>query len=172
MGHIKPVQLAPLRLPFLRWYNAHTQCNYHGGNPGHLTENCTALKYKVRDLINNGKLKFGDLDRPFEVKDSSRTKAEMSKQEEETPREANIEKTTMPKEKAPTPKAGSSSITEGSKERSCESNTKEEEKKALQELAMGLERMSVKQNEFVNTLKEEHNLRTLKRRRTLGSDEA
>ena len=56
MGHIKPVQLAPLRPPFPRWYNAHTQCDYHGGNPGHPTENCTALKYKVRDLINDGKL--------------------------------------------------------------------------------------------------------------------
>ena len=41
----------------------------------------------------------------------------------------------------------------------------------LQELAQGLERMFVKQNECVTTLKEEHNSRTLKRRRTLGSDE-
>ena len=94
-------------------------------------------------MINAGKLKFGDLDKPCEVEDSSRTKAKMSKQEEETPKEANVGKTTMPKEKAPTPKAGSSSITEGLKERSCESNG-EEEKKALQELAEGLERMFVK----------------------------
>ena len=34
MGHIKPVQLAPFRPPFPRWYNAHTQCDYHGENPG------------------------------------------------------------------------------------------------------------------------------------------
>ena len=47
-----------------------------------------------------------------------------------------------------------------------------EREKGTQELAQGLERMSVKQNEFVTTLKEEHNSRTLKRRRTLGSDEA
>ena len=62
IDHIEPVQLAPLRPPFPRWYNAHTRCNYHGGNLGHPTENCTALKYKIRDLINNGKLKFEDLD--------------------------------------------------------------------------------------------------------------
>ena len=78
----------------------------------------------------------------------------------------------MPKEKVSIAKAGSSSTTEGSKERSCEPNTEKEEKKVLQELAQDLERMSVKQNEFVTTLKEEHNSRSLKRRRTLGSDEA
>ena len=54
MGHIKPIRLAPLTPPFPGWYNAHTQCDYHGGNPGHPTENCTGLKRKVRDLINDG----------------------------------------------------------------------------------------------------------------------
>ena len=34
-GHIEPFQLVPLRPPFPRWYNAHTRCDYHGGNPGH-----------------------------------------------------------------------------------------------------------------------------------------
>ena len=86
MGHIKPVQLAPLSPPFPRWYNAHTQCDYHGRNPGHPTKNCTALKYKVRDLVNEGKLKFEDLDGLAEVKHPSRTKVEMPKQEEETQR--------------------------------------------------------------------------------------
>ena len=62
--------------------------------------------------------------------------------------------------------------TEGSKERPYELDKEEEKKKAFQELAQGLERMFVKQNECVTTPKEEHNLRTLKRRRTLGSDEA
>ena len=131
MGHIKPVQLAPLRTPFPRWYNAYTQCDYHGGNPGHPTKNCTALKYKIRDLINDGKLKFDDLGRPVEVEDSIRTKGEMPKQEEETPKEANFGKATMTKEKVPIAKAGSSSTTERSKERSCEPNTEEKKKKAL-----------------------------------------
>ena len=172
IDHIEPVQLAPLKPLFPRWYNAHTRCDYHGGNPGHPTENYTALKYKVRDLINDGKLEFEDLDRPVEVEDSSRTKVEMTKQEKETPKEANFEKATMPKEKVPIAKAGSSSTTEGSKERPCELDKEEEEKKVLQELAQGLERMFVKQNECVTTLKEEHKSRTLKRRRTLGSTEA
>ena len=96
----------------------------------------------------------------------------MPKQEEETPKEANFGKATMPKEKVPITKAGSSSTTEGSREWSREPNTEEEEKKMLQKLAQGLEQMSVKQNEYVTTLKEEHDLQTLKRRRTLGSDEA
>ena len=60
--------------------------------------------------------------------------------------------------------------TEGSKERPCELD--KEEKKTFQELAQGLERMFFKQNECVTTLKKEHKSRTLKRRRTVGSDEA
>ena len=89
--------------------------------------------------------------RPVEVEDSSRTKVEIPRQEKETPNEANFGKATMPKEKVPIAKAGSSSTTEGSKERSCELNPEEEEKKALQELAQGLERMFVKKNECVTT---------------------
>ena len=78
----------------------------------------------------------------------------------------------MPKEKVPIAKASSSSTIERLKEWSCKPNTKEEEKKVLQELAKGLERMFVKQNECVTTPKEEQNLRALKQRRTLRSDEA
>ena len=132
MGHIKLVQLAPLRPSFPKWYNTCTQCDYHGKNPSHPTKNCTALKYKVRDLINDGKLNFEDWDKPVEVEDSSRTKAEMPKQEEETPKESNVWKTTIPKEKVPTAKASSSSTTEGSKERPYKLDKEEEEKKALQ----------------------------------------
>ena len=102
--------------------------------------------------------------RPTEVEDSFRTKVEMPRQEEETPKEVNFGKTTMPKEKMPTAKAGSSSTTEKSKEQPCKLDKEEGEKKALQELAQSLERMFVEQNECVITLKEEHNSRTLKRR--------
>ena len=133
IGHIELVQLASLRPPFPRWYNAHTRCDYHSGNPGHPTKNCTALKHKVQDLINDGKLTFEDLDRSAEVEDLSRTKVEMTKQKKKTPNEVNFEKATMPKEKVPIAKAGSSSTTEGSKERSCEPNT-EEEKRVFQDL--------------------------------------
>ena len=55
----------------------------------------------------------------------------MPKLEEETPKEANVGKTTMPKEKGPIAKTDSSSTTEGSKERSCKLNKEEEEKKTL-----------------------------------------
>ena len=123
-------------------------------------------------MIKDGKLKVEDLDRLVEVEDSSRTKAEMPKLEEETPKEANVEKTTMPKEKGPIAKTDSILTTEGLKERPCELDKEDEEKKALQELAQGLERMFVKQNECVPTPKKEHNLRALNRRRTLGSNEA
>ena len=54
--------------------------------------------------------------RPAEVKDSSRTKVEVPKQEEEASKEAHLEKATMPKEEVPIAKVGSSSTTEGSKE--------------------------------------------------------
>ena len=63
---------------------------------------------------------------------------EMTKQKKETPKEANFEKATIPKEKVPIAKAVSSLTTEGSKERSCEPNGKEE-KKVLQNLVWNLE---------------------------------
>ena len=148
MGHIKPVQLAPLRPPFPRWYNAHTQCDYHGGNPGHPTENCTALKYKVRDLVNEGKLRFEDLDGSVEVEDSSRTK-----------------------EKVPIAKANSSSAIERLKERSDEPNG-EEKKKMLQYLVRNLERILNEKNEYITTLRGKHNGQSLKRRWTLRNGDA
>ena len=40
------------------------QCSYHDGNRGHSTENCTALKYKVQELIRAGKVTFEDTDTP------------------------------------------------------------------------------------------------------------
>ena len=112
--------MALLRPSFPRWYNAHTRCDYHAGNPGHSTKNCTALKHKVRDLINDEKLKFEDLDRLAEVKDPFRTNVKLMRQEKETPKEANFEKVAIPKEEVPIAKVrrsekGSSTTTEGSK---------------------------------------------------------
>ena len=108
-------------------------------------------------MINDGKLKFEDLDRPVEVEDLSRVKVEIARQKHETPRKADLEKVAMPKKKVPIvevrrSEVGSLSTTEGLKERSCEPNRE--------------------QNERVTTLIKEHNPRTLKRRRTLGSNEA
>ena len=101
IGHIEPLQLPPLRPSFPRWYNAHTRCDYHAGNPGHITKNCTALKHKFQGLINDRKLKFEDLDRPTQVEDPFRAKVEMARHKHKTPREASLKKAAMPKEKVP-----------------------------------------------------------------------
>ena len=110
-------------------------------------------------MINDGKLKFEDLDRPAQVEDPSKAKVKMARQKYGIPREASLGKAVMPKEKVSIAevresKAGSSMTTEGSKERPYELDKEEEEKKALQELVQGLERMFIKQNECVTTLKE------------------
>ena len=73
----------------------------------------------------------------------------------------------MPKEKVPIAKVrrnetGSSSTTEGSKERSCEPNG-EEKKKMLQDLVQNLERILNEQNEYITSLRKEHDGQTLKR---------
>ena len=44
--------------PFPKWYNPDATCAYHGKTPGHSTELCLALKYKVQDLIEAGWLTF------------------------------------------------------------------------------------------------------------------
>ena len=79
-GLIEPIRLSPLKPPFPKWYKADARCDYHARNPGHSLENCTALKYKVQELIQDGKVKFDELD---EVKHSllifSKTKEDMTK---------------------------------------------------------------------------------------------
>ena len=89
-------------------------------------------------MINDGKLKFEDLDRLVEVEDSPRTNVEMTRQKKKTTNETNFGKTAMPKKKVPIAKvrrseANSSSTTDGSKEWSCEPN-KKEKKKVLRDL--------------------------------------
>ena len=113
--------MAPLRPSFPRWYNAHTRCDYHAKNPDHPMKNCIAFKYKVKDLINDGKLKFEDLEGPAKVEDLFRAKVEMTRQEKKTVKEANFGKAAMPKEKVPIAKVrrsevGFSSTTKRSKE--------------------------------------------------------
>ena len=158
--------MAPLKPPFPRWYNSHTRCDYHGGNPGHSTENYTALKYKVQDLINLGKLKFEESNGLVRIEDLFGGKVEMIRQEEKTLKEIGSEKMAIQKDEVPIAKvqrseAGSSSTTEGSKERSREPN-KKEEKKMLQNLVWNLERILNEQNEYIIALKKEHNGQTLK----------
>ena len=136
IDHIEPVHLAPFRPPFPRWYNAHTRCDYHAGNPGHSTKNYTALKQKVRDLINDGKLKFEELDGPVGVEDLFEAKAEMIRQEEKAPREAGSRKAAIRRDEVSISKVGrgeteGSSTTESSKERLCELNREKKEQDAL-----------------------------------------
>ncbi|KAH1205553.1 hypothetical protein GmHk_16G046232 [Glycine max] len=49
--------------PFPKWYDPDATCTYHGKTPGHSTEKCMALKYKVQHLIDVGWLTFQE-DRP------------------------------------------------------------------------------------------------------------
>ena len=44
--------------PYPKWYNPNVHCNYHVRATGDTTEDCTALKYKVRDLMKVDALKF------------------------------------------------------------------------------------------------------------------
>ena len=90
------------------------------------------------------------------------------RQEKKTAKEPNFGKAVMPKEKVPIAKvrkseAGSSSTTEGSKKWSGKQNW-EEEKNVLQDLVRDLERIINEQNEYITTLRGEHNSQTLKRR--------
>ena len=50
--------------PYPKWYNKNARCDYHFGNRGHSTKDCTALKQKVHDLIKAGALAFDDKDVP------------------------------------------------------------------------------------------------------------
>ena len=161
-----PIQARPRRPPFPKWYDVNIRCNYHSGVPGHSIEDCTIFKNKVQNLIQEGKLKFEELNGPAKVEDPSRVKVEISRQEKEALKGARLGKAAILKKKIPIAKVqrnetGSLSTTERSKERSCEPNG-EQEKNTLRDSAQGLERMFVEQNECVTTLIEEHNSRTLK----------
>ena len=61
-GLLSPVDIPPLQPPYPRWYNENVHCDYHSGNRGHSTENCTSLKRRVQDLIKKRELTFKDED--------------------------------------------------------------------------------------------------------------
>ena len=61
-GLLSPVDIPPLQPPYPRWYNENVHYDYHSGNRGHSTKNCTALKRKVQDLIKKRELTFEDED--------------------------------------------------------------------------------------------------------------
>ncbi|XP_052484909.1 uncharacterized protein LOC128039991 [Gossypium raimondii] len=46
--------------PYLKWYDANAQCDYHAGVAGHSIEHCTAFKKLVEKLIKMGVVKVDD----------------------------------------------------------------------------------------------------------------
>ena len=96
-------------------------------------KNCTSLKSKVQELINDRELTFEDLNRTAEVKDPFRAKAKMTRREKEAPSEASLGKAAIPRDEVPIAKVGKdgasgSLTTEGSKAQLYSSNIEEEEK--------------------------------------------
>ena len=67
--------MPPFKPPFSKWYNTDTRCDYHVENLGHPTEHCITFKDAIQVLINNGKLKFKNLDQPSHL--SQRIKPEV-----------------------------------------------------------------------------------------------
>ena len=129
-------------------------------------KNCTALKYRVQELINDGKLTFEGLNGPAEVKNPSRAKVEIVRQEHEVPREASPGKAAIPRDEVPTAKvekdrASGSLTTEGSKAQLYSPNIEEEEK-MLQCMMRKLELMLKEQKEYAATLREEYHQQTSK----------
>ena len=58
LGSLVPMDIPPMQPPYPRWYNENARCDYHSGNRGHSTEDCTVLKRKVHDLIKVRALAF------------------------------------------------------------------------------------------------------------------
>ena len=63
-GLLEPISIPPIRPMYPRWYKENASCDYHSGNRGHSLEDCTALKWRVSDIIKSGELTFEDEDVP------------------------------------------------------------------------------------------------------------
>ena len=64
LGSLVPMDIPPMQPPYPRWYNKNARYDYHFGNRGHSTEDCTTLKRRVHDLIKAGALVFDNEDIP------------------------------------------------------------------------------------------------------------
>ena len=100
-GLTVPIHSTPRKLPFLKWYNVNTRCNYHAGILGHLIEDCKTFKNKVQNLIEKGKLKFEESSGPTGVEDPFREKAVVMRQEKEALRKASFGKMIIPRDDVP-----------------------------------------------------------------------
>ena len=119
---------------------------------------------------------FEDLDGPAEIKDPSRAKVEIVRQEHRVPREASPEKSAILRDEVPIAKVGrdrarGSLTTEGSKAQLYDSNIEEEEK-TLQCMMRKLELMLKEQKEYASTLRKEYHWQTLKQGQTSENDDA
>ena len=65
LGSLVPIDIPPMQPSYPRWYNKNARCDYHSGNRGHSTEDCTSRKRRVHDLIKAGALAFDDKDIPY-----------------------------------------------------------------------------------------------------------
>ena len=50
-GLLVPISIPPIQSPYPRWYNENANCDYHSDNRGHSFKDCTALKWRVSELI-------------------------------------------------------------------------------------------------------------------------
>ena len=62
LDFLVPMDIPPMQPPYPRWYNENARCDYPSDNRGHSTEDYTALKRKVHNLIKAGALAFDDED--------------------------------------------------------------------------------------------------------------
>ena len=121
-------------------------------------------------------MKFEDLDGPAEVKDPSRARVEITRQEHGVPREASPEKAAIPKDEVPIAKVekdgtSGSLTTEWSKAQLYGLNIEKDEKK-LQCMMRKLELMLKEQKEYAATLREEYYRQAPRQGQTLENDDA
>ena len=62
--------LKSLKLPFPKWYDPNTHCDYHTRILSHSIENCILFKYNMQGLVRSGALNFDRKDEPCIARNS------------------------------------------------------------------------------------------------------
>ena len=60
MGMLYPIEGRPAN-PLGKFYRADHRCSYHSGAVGHDTENCSTLKHKIQNMINNNLINIEEI---------------------------------------------------------------------------------------------------------------